>query len=327
MYKFCVLFDRNYLYKGLTLYFSLLKNCDNFHLYILCKDEMTHTVLQKMNLSKVSLIQAVDFENNELLHVKKQRNVSEYSWTLASSLCWYMMDIIGENEMITYLDADMCFFDDPKVIFEEIGDSSIAIVEHRLRGVRKTLEKFVGKYNVGWVSFRKDKDGLSAAEWWKDRVLEWCGAYFKDGKIGDQHYLNDWLTRYNNVCVIKNEGADVAPWNVCNNKVDFVSNKIIIGDTPLIFYHFHNFILVNKTYFIYASAYHIPRLAKKYIYGKYFKNVKDTIETVDKIYPSFNYGFKKNFFKSLVANLFFRFKFVDYVYMKYSRYKLEKTFK
>lgn len=326
MYKFCTLFDKNYLYKGLALYFSLLKHSSGFHLWVLCMDDLTFSLLERMNLKGVSLIPMAEFENEKLLAVKKERTVAEYSWTCTANLCWYMMDIIQDSEMITYLDADMYFFADPKNIFQETGDKSIAIVGHRLEGERKRLEKYVGKYNVGWISFRKDKNGLASCEWWKERVLEWCYARFEKGKIGDQHYLNDWPERFQNVRVIGHEGADVAPWNVANREVSIRDNKVFIGGAPLVFYHFHNFIIINENFYIPASAYHIPASVRKFIYERYFQEMKEAIKFTAKTDYSFSSGFKKKFLKSYMAHLLFKFKFFDSLYIKYSHYNLEKLY-
>jgi len=327
MFNFCMLFDSNYLYKGMTLYASLVKHSSPFHLWILCKDDLTYEILKKMNLAYVTLIACKEFEHERLLVLKKERSVPEYAWTLGSSLCWYMLQRIKEGEMITYLDGDMYFFDNPKIIFNEIGNASIAIIEHRLMGERKALEKFVGTYNVAWVSFRKDAEGMKACEWWKERVLEWCGAYFENGKLGDQHYLNDWTTRFNNLCVIKHEGADVAPWNITNRRITIENSKIYIGKVPLVFYHFHNFILINKHRYIPASAYFIPRIARTTIYKEYFAEMKEVIKRVAMVKPEFNYGLKKKYVKSLIASLLFRSKILDICFIKYSRYKIQKTYK
>lgn len=326
MHYFCTLFDKNYLYKGLTLYYSLLRNDDEFHLWILCLDDLTFSLLEKMDLENASLIAAADFENEGLIKVKKERTVTEYSWTCTANLCRYMLEKINARELITYLDADMCFFSNPEPIFKEIGNSSIAIVEHRLEGERKKMEKYVGKYNVAWVSFRKDDDGIQSAEWWKERVLEWCGAYFKGGKIGDQHYLNDWPQRFDNVCVIGHEGADVAPWNVANRKIKVLDGQIMIGSVPLIFYHFHSFILISNNRYISAPAYFIPQTAERYIYRKYFDEMKKVISMVRNFDSAFNYGFKKNYFKSLAAKALFRFRLFNYIYIKYSCRKFKKSY-
>jgi hypothetical protein len=288
-------------------------------------DNETFELLKKMNLINIRLIKLEEFENEKLKEVKKERTVTEYSWTCAANLCWFMLNKIGNEELVTYLDADMFFFSDVEDIFKEIGDSSIAIVEHRLKGYKQKLEKYVGKYNVGWVSFRKDDEGIKASQWWKDKVLEWCFAYFKNGMIGDQHYLNDWSEKFNKVCIIRHEGADVAPWNVNNLKITYKNEKVFVGNAPLIFYHFHNFSLINRNFYIPVTAYNIPKTAEKYVYTNYVKEIKKTIELVSESDKNFNFGFKSKFLKAYIARTLFRSKTFEYFYTKYSCYKLNKT--
>ncbi len=325
MYNFCTLFDKRYLYRGLALYDSLLKHCPNFDLWVLCLDNETFGLLEKMHLAKIKLIRPEEFENEALKKVKKERTSTEYSWTCAANLCWFMLDKINNGELITYLDADMYFFADPADIFNEIDMASIGIIEHRLKKPRQVLEKYVGRYNVGWVSFRKDDSGSAACEWWKDKVLDWCFAYFKDGMIGDQHYLNDWTERFKNVCVIRHEGADVAPWNVNNLKITKRNGKVLVGGRSLIFYHFHNFSLITEHLYIPVTAYHIPGTAKRYIYAEYFKAIWKAIKTVSEFDPNFHFGFKKKFLKSYIVRLLFRSRLFEYLYIRYSYYKLRKT--
>ena len=69
-------------------------------------------------------------------------------------------------------------------------------------------------YNVEWVTFRRDPDGLEALNWWHDRCIEWCYQRAEDGKMGDQKYLDDWLVRFERVHVVRHPGAGLAPWNV-----------------------------------------------------------------------------------------------------------------
>ena len=67
-YNFCTLFDRNYIYKGLALHTSLLHHRPDFHLWILCMDDITFNILEKLKLEKASLIRIDEFEDDaELL--------------------------------------------------------------------------------------------------------------------------------------------------------------------------------------------------------------------------------------------------------------------
>ncbi|PIR44395.1 glycosyl transferase, partial [Candidatus Wolfebacteria bacterium CG10_big_fil_rev_8_21_14_0_10_31_9] len=77
-YYFCTLFNKNYFYKGLAMYFSLRNNLENFTLWILCMDEDTYNLLNQMQLPNIKLIALKDFETDDLKKVKKERTIAEY---------------------------------------------------------------------------------------------------------------------------------------------------------------------------------------------------------------------------------------------------------
>ena len=94
---------------------------------------------------------------------------------------------------------------------------------------------------------------MKALKWWRDRCIEWCFARLENGKFGDQKYLDDWTERFENVCIIENPGAGVAPWNVQQYEI-IKNNKYLIKkkktnqEFELIFYHYH-YLNFNKNYF------------------------------------------------------------------------------
>ena len=95
------------------------------------------------------------------------------------------------------------------------------------------------------MTFKKDKNGLTALKWWRNRCLEWCYARLEDGKFGDQLYLDDWLTRFKGIHVIKNIGAGVAPWNLQEYDIYKKDKKIYVREkgkereSQIVFYHYH----------------------------------------------------------------------------------------
>ncbi|MCX8125374.1 MAG: hypothetical protein N3F66_14595, partial [Spirochaetes bacterium] len=144
------------------MYESLKKKClQPFTLWILCFDDETHTILTQLNLPNVCLITQSEFEagDEELTTAKYTRNRIEYYWTCTPSLPLYILRNNPNVDLITYLDADLYFFSDPQPIFDEMGDASILIIEHRYAPEHRDLEKKAGIYNVGWVSFRHDING------------------------------------------------------------------------------------------------------------------------------------------------------------------------
>lgn len=225
------------------MYQSLQKHCSSFHLYIFAFDDKALSILTKMKLENVTIISLQQFEDEKLLAIKKERSIAEYCWTCTSSTVLYVLNNFKVDEC-TYIDADLLFYSSPQPIFDEMGDKSILLTEHRFSPeFQKDLIK--GVYCVQFVTFKNTAEGRTALTWWRDRCIEWCYARLEDGKFGDQGYLNDWTTRFSGVHVLQHLGGGVAAWNV--QQYDFTETmdgitgtEITSGKTfPLIFYHFH----------------------------------------------------------------------------------------
>jgi hypothetical protein len=302
-YNFCTLFDRNYLYKGLALYYSLRENCKDFNFWIACFDDITYSVLKKQNLKNVILIAKEDFEDEELLRIKPTRTVAEYCWTCTSSLPLYILKQNPDLDMITYIDADIFFYSDPLPVFLEFGNNSIMIIEHRFAPEHKHHEIF-GRYNVEMVTFRNNNDGLECLEWWRERCIEWCFAKYEDGKFGDQAYLNDWPSRFKNVHVLQHKGAGLAPWNISKYNIHIKNDEIFVDNVKLIFYHFHEFKILKRGFEL--CDYAIPRNIRSIIYEPYISAIKRTMDEIYKIEPDFNFGYSKRMLKSYLPNMIVR---------------------
>ena len=284
--NFCTYFDKNYMLKGLALYHSLLRHCQNFNLWILCFDDITYDILKKLSLKNVELIKLYDFEDEKLLAVKSGRKVFEYCWTCTPSLPLYILKQNPNLEMITYLDADLFFYDSPKSVYDEFGDNSIMIIPHNFSEDQKFREKTSGIYNVSMLIFRNDPNALECLNWWRERCLEWCFDYYEDGKFGDQLYLNDWPNKFKKVCVLENPGANVASWNV---------RKYNPSKWPIIFYHFHNIRIYNIFGKIIAKNQNINTVMSKFIFKKYSQTLTDCLSDVKKIDKKINYNLESAF--------------------------------
>lgn len=247
---FCTLFDSGYLDKGIVLINSLLHCCDDFKLYILAFDEKCEYILKSLNYKNVFVIGLQEFETEEILSIKAKRSHREYCWTCTPFLIEYVLLQCNE-EICTYIDADMYFFNSPQVLLEKLqkDGNSIGVIEHRYPNnkFKDALEQGSGKYCVQFNTFIKDTYGMQALRWWKERCAERC-CEKSDGKcFGDQLYLNDWLDRFEKVGVVEEHGAGMAPWNICRYRL-MNEKKMTIKDIEtgnisyMIFYHFHHLV-------------------------------------------------------------------------------------
>ncbi len=300
---FCTLFDSNYLLKGVAMIRSLARCCTDLKVYVLCIDEQTKHILERLNMPYVSCVALSDVENEELLRAKRDRGIVEYYWTLSSCFTWYVMQNHTEIDFLTYIDADLLFFSDVQPLYDEIGDASIAIIEHRFSSRLKHLE-VNGRFCVEWVSFRRDDQGLACLSRWREQCIEWCYYRLEDGKFGDQKYLDAWPSQYSGCHIIMHKGAGVAPWNY--SQYTFGQNgtsNITVCGVPLIFYHFHQFQILTHGKFDRLSAFYTSECPEPAgVYEIYESELKICLSDVRSVEPRFTSGLKP-FSKVLVRRL------------------------
>jgi len=331
MLNFITLFDRNYLSRGLALYNSLVGHCDNFFLYILAMDLETENYLNQEKRDNRIIISLRQIEScyPELEEIKKERTRAEYCWTLTPYSIQYAIKKYNLDSC-TYIDADMFFYSDPKVLIDEAGDNSIIITEHRYTP-EYDKTKTSGKYCVQFMYFKNDKNGTEALEWWRQRCKEWCYARQEDEKFGDQKYLDDWTTRFKGIYVPSHIGCGIAPWNMRQYEFHCKNDKVIVSDIitkeqkELIFAHYHE---LKKIFFSgkrawYLGGYYISNDAKNILYKNYITKLLDienkfSNELVSLINNTNNNFHKKSFFIFYIKNII---KSILFIKRQYALYK------
>ncbi len=236
---FATYFDRNYLSRGLALYHSLRRNCDSFRLFILCLDEVTYDYLTGCGFLGIVPIRlsALESADPELYSTRNSRTRIEYYFTLTPAWLRFLFETHHDIGLLTYVDSDFYFFSSPEPLFAEMGNGSVAVVEHRFPPALKVRESY-GRFNVGWLSFRRDEEGLACVNWWRERCIEWCYDRVEGDRFADQKYLDAWPARYHNLIILEHPGVSVAPWNFEESRFGFSESPTIDGQ-PLICFHYH----------------------------------------------------------------------------------------
>lgn len=288
---FCTLFNSNYLLKGVAMVRSLLRHCPEARIYILCMDELTLRLLSRLDLPGTILIPLETIEDQRLLQVKSDRSVAEYCWTLASCFTWHVLMEYTDIPFITYLDADIYFYSSLDPVLLETASASIAIIEHRF-SPRYSDREVNGRFCVEWVGFARDEQGLKCLSHWREQCIEWCYYRLEDNRMGDQKYLDQWPALYDRCHVIKSIGAGIAPWNYDAHRFSpGLECPILVEGEPLIFYHFHQFQVLNGGGYHRLSPFYTSYCREPVSVYHYYENaIEEVLADIRELEPGFCAG-------------------------------------
>lgn len=338
MITFCTLFDSYYLDKGLTLYRSLEHCTDNFKLYIFCFDDKSYQILNDLQLKHAVVTHHSEIEDEELLRLKAERSKAEYCWTCTPVIIEYVLKHYGEPDC-TYIDADLYFFRDPQVLFDEIDEAkaNIVITEHRFKdnwNGRRLLRRS-GKYCVEFNYFDQSENAWEALMWWKTKCFEWCYHLYEPERMGDQKYLEKFPRLFHGVYELAHLGGGVAPWNLGQYKLSSMENgKPVLTEIksgirfPLVFYHFQNIRYLSENMVNVSSGSHSKK-TKDAIYCPYLKEIEHNRKLLEKYGVTFSVKkiYSSNKLIAFLQGNVLRFKvksFTDIYRLEQFRYTMEQ---
>jgi len=291
MRYFCTYFDSNFLYQGLALYKSLKDQAGEFMLWVLCLDDTVCKLLDQLCLPEICTIPLKDFEasNPKLLSVKKERSLIEYYYTMTPLLPLYILNSHPDIDLIAYIDADLFFYSNVEPIYQEMRDGSIYIIPHRFNGNNGTYSEDpirdypAGRYNVGYVLFRRDVIGLACLKRWTQQCLDCCLSGNKEpGKWGDQKYLDDWPKEFSGVVESQHHGIGAGGWNHLHYQISRKNGLIYLDEYPLIMLHLNFIELLNSSSFTGTARWYL-----RHIYRPYGQALRISIDMVKNIAPAF----------------------------------------
>ena len=178
--------------------------------------------------------------------MRSSRSHAEYCWTASPAICMFVLEREPDIPMVTRLDVDLEFYDDPAPLLSELdARGSAMIVSHRLApefrsDPRATAEAGPGVHNAQFETFRRNRGGLAALGWWRERCIEWCYDRVEADRYGDQSYLDRLPDLFPRVHVLQNVGGGLGPWNVARYRLDSRDNRLFVDGVPVVFHHFQS---------------------------------------------------------------------------------------
>jgi hypothetical protein len=242
---FVTLFDEAFLPLGLAMHATLMRHAQPFTLWVVCMDDGCLAALRRLAPTNVVPIPLSEVEtaNPRLLAVRPGRSRGEYCWTITA----FTFDAVFRRDpragRVTYLDADLGFQQDPRIILNELTGTGkgVLITEHGFAPAYAAKAKACGRFCVQFLTVARRADALSVIAWWQDRVIEWCFAREEPTRFGDQKYLDVWPQRFGDtVHILADPRLTLAPWNV--------RHVLGHGDDPRrhVLYHFHDLRMASR---------------------------------------------------------------------------------
>jgi hypothetical protein len=278
-------FDRHFLSRGLALYRSLVRHSPPFVLWVLCLDDETYCMLERLRLDHVNPIQLAELEQAypSLVRAKQERRPYEYYWTCGPAFLLYLLRNQPRIRLLAYLDADLFFFGDPSPLHRELGHNSILLVEHRRSEAMQADRGNRGDYNVGLILFRHTPTSLACLEWWSERCIEWCFYRIEPGRYGDQKYLDEWPSRFGEVTITRHRGAGLGHWNVSNYRYRHEAGRVIVDGDPLIFYHFSRLRVIMRCLYdpgLWRHSAKMNLVLKRHVFVPYVRDLRAAADLI-----------------------------------------------
>lgn len=150
-------------------------------------------------------------------------------------------------ERVLYIDPDIALFA-PLTHVEELLETRAVVLTPHLLTPERTRNGVVdneisclkhGVYNLGFVAVKNCTDGNRFADWWADRLREFCHDDIPNGLFTDQRWCDLAPALFDNVSVLRDPGYNVASWNIDNRPISICADgEIFAGDVLLRFFHF-----------------------------------------------------------------------------------------
>lgn len=241
--------SNNYLAQAKALGDSLKKTNPDYHFFIGLVDILSPEINYDMIGYNIIPANEIDIPYFESLW--KKYKIVELNTCVKPFYLEYFTKKYVNLEYLMYFDPDTFIYGKISEIENElINNKEILLTPHILSPIpldgknpgENTFLNY-GIYNLGFIAIKNPKNNTSFFRWWSERTYKVGFDIVSQGFFVDQLWINLIPIYYSNVCVSKNPGLNMAPWNLherilAKNDID---NWIVNENQNLIFYHFSNY--------------------------------------------------------------------------------------
>ncbi|WP_316826670.1 glycosyltransferase [Pedobacter miscanthi] len=233
----------NYLPFAVSLLDSAKKYHPDFEFCICLADYITDDEIERNELmNKYPIVQLHELGADEFDFITQNYNPMQLANCSKVLFAKYFLEQVHINQVI-FCDSDTFFFGPlPK---STVNDHEIILSPHftqppSIDMKRQELEVLnAGLYNGGFFKLRKSAQAFRYIDWLRERSVKDCIYDFKRGYYGEQLWLNLVPLYFKDTFIERNEGVNVAYWNLHEREISEVNGSFFVNNTtPLSFFHY-----------------------------------------------------------------------------------------
>jgi hypothetical protein len=252
------LFSKDYLNQAIVMIDSFQINHPGSLVHVLALDHESHNCLVAYYGDKISITCLTESVKlySEFQFWHTSRSKIEAIFTLKVFWLNQLMRILNSGDQILYSDADQFFLREIPELSEESW--SLLLSPHYFPPTKETMYNS-GHYNAGLLALRVDNEASKVMQWWRERVLEYCGLDKSNGLYADQKYLDEFVKISPHARSFSDRGVNVGMWQI-DNSVKFMKKNFnyFINHNYLTSFHFHAFKIYRNYYKYGLIRYGIP---------------------------------------------------------------------
>ncbi|HEX4963672.1 MAG TPA: glycosyltransferase [Thermoanaerobaculia bacterium] len=150
-------------------------------------------------------------------------------------------------DRLCYFDPDVLVFGDLGELYGRLGRADALLTPHLMAPLddgRVPAERDIllsGIYNLGFLGLAFNERTLAFLDWWHARLYRWCLHEVDKGLFVDQRWMDFAPAFLPQAEIVRDEGCNVAYWNLAHRTLAQRGGAWWVGDTPLRFFHFSGY--------------------------------------------------------------------------------------
>jgi hypothetical protein len=234
--------SNNYLHFARTMLQSAKEHHPGARLYCVIVDtDLSHAKALTAEFATISIADLDLPLGDEFLF---QYSILELNTAVKPWAIKYLLE--RGHDVVVYVDPDIYFYrpmtDAVSVLSTGVD---ILLTPHLLAPIVDTKTpseldiRRAGSYNLGFCAVKESPNTRRFLQWWQQRLTRNCIVDLKNGIFVDQGWVDLVPGLFEKVGILRHPGYNVAYWNLAQRPIiKDVGGPYLIGDTPLVFFHF-----------------------------------------------------------------------------------------